>query len=59
MGAASGDRVMALAGVVGAAGGHRTDLFAQWYLAEQTGQDKCVPDMAPVHWLFRTIGNRQ
>lgn len=49
MGAASGDRVMALAGVVGAGGGHRTDLFAKCNLAEQTGQDKCVPGMAPVH----------
>ncbi|CAM4385592.1 hypothetical protein PARU111607_16460 [Palleronia rufa] len=59
MGAASGDRMMALAGVVGAAGGHRTDPFAKCNLAEQTGQDRCVPGMAPVHWLFRTSGNRQ
>lgn len=47
MGTAFGDRIMALAGVVGAVGGHRTDLFAKWYLAEQIGQDRCVTDMAP------------
>ena len=47
MGSAFGDRIMALASVVGAVGGHRTDLFAKRYLAEQIGQDRCVTDMAP------------
>jgi len=45
--AAFGDHIMALAGVVGAVGGHRTDLFAKRYLAEQIGQDKCATGMAP------------
>jgi hypothetical protein len=47
IGSAFGDRIMALAGVVGAVGGHRTDLFAKRYLAGQIGQDRCVTDMAP------------
>lgn len=42
-----GDRIMALAGVVGTVGGHRADLFAKRYLAEQIEQDSCVADMAP------------
>ncbi|KDB02441.1 hypothetical protein U879_17275 [Defluviimonas sp. 20V17] len=46
MGAAVGDRIVALAGIVGAVGGHRTDLLVSRDLAEQLGQDRCIADVA-------------
>ena len=47
MGAPVGDGIVALAGVIGAVGGHRADLFANRDLAEQIGQDRCVTNVAP------------
>lgn len=46
MSAAVSNGVMAFAGVVGAIGGHRADLFANRDLAEQVRQDRCAADVA-------------
>src|SRR6056297_953708 len=47
MSATVSDRIMALAGVVGAVSGDAADLLALRYLAEQVGQHRCIADMAP------------
>lgn len=55
MGTAVGDRIMTLAGIVGAVGGNRANLFVKWHLIEQIRQDRCVTDMAPDGLPFRQI----
>lgn len=55
MGPAVGDRVMELAGIVGAVGDNQANLFVKWHLVEQIGQDRCVTDMAPGDLPFRQI----
>ena len=47
VGAAVSDRVMALAGIIGAVSGDAADLLACRDLAEQIGQDRCITDMVP------------
>jgi len=47
VGAAIRDGIVALAGVVGAVGGNRADLFANRDLAEQIGQNRCIANVAP------------
>ena len=45
--AAVSDRVMTLAGIIGAVSGDAADILACRDLAEQVGQDQCITDMAP------------
>ena len=54
VGAAIRDSIVALA-VIGAACGHRADAFANRDLAEQIGQDRCIPNVAPCDLPFRQI----
>ena len=59
MSAAVSDSIVAFACVIGAVGRDAAGLRVLRVLAQQVGSHRCVTEMAPVHWLFRTIGIRQ
>ncbi|PZX10308.1 hypothetical protein LX81_04260 [Palleronia aestuarii] len=53
------DGIVALARVVGAIRGHRAEFNISRYLVEELRQHGRTTDVAPVHRLFLTSGNRQ